>query len=100
MTVVGDGLQTRDYTYVKDVVEANIKSLTAPTEALGEIFNIGTGRRYSIMQLVSMIAKDNDNPNFIHIDKRKGEARNTQADISKAEKILGWKPTTHLGDWL
>ena len=101
MTVVGDGSQTRDYTYVKDVVEANIKAITAPTEALGEIFNIGTGRRYSIVQLVCMIgAKNNENPNFIHIDKRKGEARNTQADISKAEEILKWKPTTRLEDWL
>lgn len=110
MTVVGDGLQTRDYTYVKDVVEANIKALTAPKEALGEIFNIGTGQQYSVIDLVKLIGSrqtrgsssliQDENLFYVHIDERKGEARNTQADISKAEKILGWKPVTRLDDWL
>lgn len=98
MTVVGDGLQTRDYTYVQDVVDANIKAIKAPKEALGEIFNIGTGTRYSVLDLVKMIGCDT--ADHVHIPPRKGEARHTKADNSKAKLLLGWQPETSLPEWI
>ena len=98
MTVVGDGLQTRDYTHVSDVVEANIKAITAPKEACGELFNIGTGNSYSVLDLVKMVG--GKAADYIHIPPRKGEARHTKADITKAKNILKWKPSVDLNNWI
>jgi len=111
MTVVGDGLQTRDYVHVSDVVEANIKAIShessggrcIPKSLLrdqisAEIFNIGTGTQHSVLDLVHMIAgKD---ANYKHLPPRSGEARNTCADITKAQDILDWKPKIKLEDWI
>lgn len=94
MTVVGDGLQTRDYTHVYDVVKANILA-TECTEGFGEIFNIGTGKSYSILDLVDMIGGDS-----IHIEPRLGECRHTKANNEKAKKILKWEPTETLEEYL
>ena len=95
MTVVGDGLQTRDYTYVGDVVEANI--LAAENESIGnsEVINIGTGTNYSVLDLVEMI-----NGEYVHIPERPGEARETLADITRATKLLNWKPLVDLKQWI
>ena len=97
MTVVGDGLQTRDYTNVKDVVEANIlASLTDNKEALGEIFNIGCDKKYSVLDIVDMLKPGY----FEYIPERLGESRETLADISKANKLLNWYPKVELLDWM
>ena len=97
MTVVGDGLQTRDYTNVKDVVEANIlASLTDNKEVLGEIFNIGCGKKYSVLDIVDMLKAGY----FEYIPERLGESRETLADISKANKLLNWYPKVELLDWM
>ena len=80
MTVVGDGLQTRDYTNVLDVVEANILAAQCENEVTGEIFNIGCGKRYSVIDIVNMLK-----PGYLtYIAARLGEARDTLSDISKA----------------
>ena len=94
MTVVGDGLQTRDYTHVYDVVQANILA-TECTEGLGEIINIGTGISHNILDLVEMIGGDH-----IHIDPRPGECRHTKANNEKAKRILKWEPTQSLKEYL
>tara|TARA_R110000803_G_C11920725_1_gene314303 strand:- start:90 stop:974 length:885 start_codon:yes stop_codon:yes gene_type:complete len=94
MTVVGDGLQTRDYTNVKDVVNANILA-TECEEGFGEVYNIGTGKSYSILDLCNLIGGE-----FKHIPERIGEGRFTQADNSKAKKILKWEPKIKLEDYL
>lgn len=94
MTVVGDGLQTRDYTHVYDVVKANILA-TECTEGFGEIFNIGTGTSYSVLDLVHMIKGDHT-----HIPARIGESRHTKANNEKAKKVLKWEPTETLEDYL
>lgn len=94
MTVVGDGLQTRDYTHVYDVVQANILA-TECTEGLGEIINIGTGVSHNILDLVEMIGGDH-----IHIDPRPGECRHTKANNEKAKRILKWEPTQSLKEYL
>lgn len=94
MTVVGDGLQTRDYTNIKDVVNANILA-TECNIGFGEIFNIGTGKSYSILDLCRLIGGE-----FVHIPSRIGESRYTQADNSKAKKFLNWAPKIKLEDYL
>ena len=95
MTVVGDGLQTRDYTNVSDVVNANLSAAENNDVGNAEIMNIGVGRSYSVMDLVKLIGGD-----CIHIPPRIGESRHTLADISKANKLLGWNPKVNLNQWL
>jgi len=94
ITIVGDGLQTRDFTHVSDVVNANIAA-TKCTEGFGEIYNIGTGLQTSVLDLAKMIGGK-----YLHIDERPGECRFTQADITKANNILKWQPKVNLEDWL
>jgi len=94
ITIVGDGLQTRDFTHVSDVVNANIAA-TKCTEGFGGIYNIGTGLQTSVLDLAKMIGEE-----YLHIDERPGECRFTQANISKANDILKWTPKVKLKDWL
>tara|TARA_R100000081_G_scaffold3602_1_gene2043 strand:- start:458 stop:1366 length:909 start_codon:yes stop_codon:yes gene_type:complete len=94
MTVVGDGLQTRDYTNVEDVVQANILAMEVK-KGFGEIYNVGTGKEYSILDLVKIIGGE-----YEHIPERIGECRFTRADISKSKSILGYNPKVKLEDYL
>ena len=104
MTIVGDGLQRRDYTHVSDVVEANILASTSKNkDAVGEIFNIGSETNYNIHDLVKMISgKDTpqENDDFIYIPERPGESRETLSDCSKSYELLQWQPKTKLEDWI
>jgi UDP-glucose 4-epimerase len=84
-TVVGDGTQTRDFTFVTDVVDAFLRA--AESEIACEVFNVGSGNTYSINQLVSFLHGD-----VVHIDKRPGEPDCTFADIRKISKVLAWQP--------
>lgn len=84
-TVVGDGTQTRDFTFVTDVVEACM--MAASSDICNEIFNVGSGRTYSINKLVELLGGD-----VVHIPERPGEPDCTQADITKIRKLLGWEP--------
>ncbi len=94
MTVVGDGLQTRDYTNVADVVSANLAAMKVD-KGFGEIYNVGTGKDYSILDLVKMIGGE-----YTHIPERIGESRHTRANISKTKKVLDWEPIVKLKDYL
>ena len=96
MTIVGDGTQKRDFTFIEDVVEANIcASITQDPAAFGQVFNIGSGVNYSILELVNLIGGD-----YIHIDPRIGEAHTSLANISKATRLLKWEPKGSLKEWL
>ncbi|MCK4347164.1 MAG: NAD-dependent epimerase/dehydratase family protein, partial [Thermoplasmatales archaeon] len=89
--VFGDGTQTRDFTYVDDAVEANI--LSARSNAVGEVFNIGGGSRIHVNELIEKIEEMVDKKADIkYIEKQKGDVRDTWADVSKAEKMLHWAP--------
>jgi len=88
-TVVGDGRQTRDFTYVTDVADALVRA--ASSDAKGEIFNIGSGNTYSVNRLVELLGGP-----VVHIPKRPGEPDCTFADISKIQRQLGWKPKVSL----
>jgi len=90
-TVVGDGTQTRDFTFVTDVVDAFVKA--AKSSVVGEVFNVGTGKPQSINRLVKLLGG-----NVIHIPKRPAEPDCTCADITKTKKVLGWKPTVSFSE--
>ena len=99
MTVVGDGLQRRDFTYIGDVVEANIKAATTNNKKVfGEIFNIGSGINYNIFDLIKMIG--GENANYVHIPPRLAEIRESLSDCTKAHELLEWKPKVKLKDWI
>ena len=100
MTVVGDGLQTRDYTHVSDVVEANIAASKCK-EGFGGLFNIGCGKQHSVLDLTEMIGRAGGGKwKVLHIDSRPGESRHTLADISKSKEILKWEPKVQLEEWI
>ena len=94
MTIVGDGMQRRDYTHVQDVISANIKIIDSNLNGF-ETFNVGTGINYSVLEIAEMIGGP-----YKFIPKRKGEAKETLADISKINKILDWSPSIMLKDWI
>jgi len=96
MTIVGDGLQRRDFTHVSDVVDANMLAMnTESANIWGQTYNIGTGKNYSVLELAKMIGTK-----YTHIPERLGEARVTLADITKAKSSLGWQPKVELKDWI
>jgi len=100
LTIFGDGKQTRDFVFVEDVVSANILAATQP-KAIGEIFNIATGKETNIEQLVSIITQisNKENP-VIYADPRAGEVRHSRANIEKAQRMLGYNPETNLEEGL
>jgi nucleoside-diphosphate-sugar epimerase len=95
ITVFGDGTQTRDFTYVDDVVEANI--LAAKGNMVGEVFNIGGGSRINVKDLIEMMEDIiGKKARIKNIEKQKGDVRDTLADVSKAKKVLGWMPMVNI----
>ena len=88
--IYGDGSQTRDFTYVDDVVEANILSLDSPP---GEVFNIGGGERINLIDALRLIEKLlGKKAKVKKKDSQKGDLQDTLADIKKAKKILNYRP--------
>ena len=96
-TIVGDGEQRRDFTHVKDVVRANIAAAIRSECINGELINVGTGTNHSVNQIANMISSSNA---IEFIPPRPAEARVTLADISKAEKLLGYVPSIEISDWI
>ena len=84
-TVVGDGKQTRDFTFVTDIVQAMVSA--AKSNRSGQIYNVGSGTNVSVNRLVELLGGEK-----VHIPKRPGEPDCTFADIHKIQKELGWKP--------
>jgi nucleoside-diphosphate-sugar epimerase len=98
-TIYGDGQQTRDFSHVENIIDANVLACQAPKEALGESFNIACGGRVSLLDLVDTVNKilgKNVKPKLD--PPRPGDILHSQADISKAEKLLGWKPRINFAD--
>lgn len=85
LTVVGDGSQTRDFTFVTDVVDAMVQA--ADSQISGEVFNVGSGFTYSISYLANLLGGE-----VVHLPKRPGEPDCTFADIGKIKNMLGWQP--------
>ena len=97
LTIVGDGEQRRDFTYVGDIVNANIMAAISnpDDDAFGQVYNVGTGSNYSVNEIAAMISD-----NTIHIPPRVGESRITLANIQKIKKTFGWEPQVNVGDWV
>ncbi len=102
-TVVGDGTQTRDFTYVTDVAEAFLRA--AESDISGEAMNVGSNNHYSVNRLVELLSGEVE-----YIPKRPGEPDCTYADVSKIKRMLGWEARTsfdvgvsrmldHIDDW-
>ncbi len=99
-TIYGDGLQSRDFTYVKNVVDANLLACSAPGIA-GEAFNIACGDRITVnstLQMINKIAGTDTNP--IYTDPRPGDIKHSQADIRKAQGKLGYIPAVNFEEGL
>ena len=94
MTINGDGEQRRDFTYVGDVVNANILASQSENVGNGEVINIGNGDNRSINDIADMIGGER-----IHREPVI-EPKETLADNSLAEELLGWKPTQNIEDWV
>ena len=90
-TVVGDGEQTRDFTFVSDVADAFVTA--ARSEVSHEIFNVGSDNTYSVNRLVELLGGDK-----VHIPKRPGEPDCTYADITKIKRVLKWAPKVKFED--
>jgi UDP-glucose 4-epimerase len=94
----GDGLQTRDFVYVGDVVEANVLALDYPAAG---IFNIGTGQETDIRTIYLMLQKDAGSPlGPVHGPPKPGEQRRSVLDCARAREQLGWRPRVSLADGL
>jgi nucleoside-diphosphate-sugar epimerase len=93
-TIFGDGKQSRDFTYVDNVVEANLLACTAPSaEAAGRVFNVATGRRTDLYQTFQILKKIIGDPGEVKYgQEREGDVKHSLADISLAEKYLGYRP--------
>ncbi len=98
----GDGEQTRDFTFVENAVQANIKALfTTNPKAFGEVFNVAVGERISINYLFNELARlYGSDLKAEHRDDREGDIRNSLADISKAKELLGYDPQVRVGEGL
>ena len=97
LTIVGDGEQRRDYIYVKDVANANVMAAISnpDDEAYGQVYNVGSGKNYSVNEIASFISDDT-----INIPPRVGEARNSLANIDKIRKTFAWKPEMDVEEWI
>lgn len=90
----GDGEQSRDFTYIENVIEANLKACLAPREACGQAFNIAYGQRFTLNQMYNkmcQLLEADIQP--IHGPERVGDIRHSLADISKARRLLGYDPS-------
>ena len=100
-TVDGDGEQSRDFTFVADVVHANLLAAGAPTTVAGEVFNVACGNRTSLNEMLEMLRELTGEPiQPTYTDSRVGDVRHSQADITKARELLGFEPGYEFADGL
>ena len=94
LTIVGNGEQRRDFTYVGDVVSANIKAAHSPKVGKGEVINIGAGKNNSVNELAALIGGPTTSLPAVL------EPQESLADNSLAKELLDWFPTTTIYDWV
>lgn len=97
LTIVGDGLQRRDFVHVSDVVNANIRAAAAVVDSscYGQMYNIGSGENFSIKEIADWI-----DHNQVHIPARVGEVRVSLANIEKFQNAFNWEPMIKLDEWV
>ena len=100
ISIYGDGKQTRDFTFVSDAVAANLAAGEV-SEAIGEVFNIGGGSRVVLTDVLATMEKVIGQPiRKNYVERAMGDARHTSADVSKAQRILGYQPQVSLEEGL
>jgi len=95
LTVVGDGLQTRDFIHVSDIAAANLMVAEKDAETYGQVYNVGTGNATSVKKIATMISD-----RIEHIPPRPAEARHSLSNINKIKNTYGWNPTIKLDNWI
>jgi nucleoside-diphosphate-sugar epimerase len=99
-TVFGDGEQSRDFTYVSNVVDATLRAMETPG-ASGMVFNVGTGARFTLNQTLSLLGRISGKPaNAKYAPPRAGDIRDSQADVSLVRQMLGYVPTVDFEEGL
>ena len=102
ITIYGDGLQTRDFTYVENVLDANVLGASQPVErASGQVVNVGTGSRITLLDLVAIAEEVSGRPIKVrHLKERAGDVRDSQAGLDRARSVLGYEPRVSLREGL
>jgi UDP-glucose 4-epimerase len=99
--VYGDGRQSRDFTYISNVVDACISAAEAPSDVSGEVFNVGCGGSTTLLELLAMLSEIfHSEPGIEFTDARKGDVLHSQASIDKARRLLGYAPTVSVQEGL
>lgn len=100
--VHGDGKQTRDFTFVENAVQANVKAFfTSHKNAIGEAFNVALGESFSLLDLLQSLQEIlQTDVKAVHQDERAGDIKDSLADISKAQQLLDYHPNVHFKDGL
>src|SRR5262249_59799417 len=99
-TIYGDGEQTRDFTYVSNVVDGVLRACEA-SQASGEVINVATGGRISLNELLRTMNRIvGTTTEAIYQEPRAGDVRDSQADIAKARELLGYAPSVQLEEGL
>lgn len=99
INVYGDGLQTRDFTYISDVVEANL--LAATGDVAGEVFNVGGGNNITVTDLIKQIENAvGKEAKINYAEPQKGDVKDTLSDASKARKLMNWKTRVNISEGL
>lgn len=99
LNIHGDGKQTRDFVYVKDIAKANLMALYKNVE--NEIINVGTNERNSVLDLINNIEEVlNKDIKSIHTEERKGDIKDSYLDINKIKKLFDWEPEYQLNEGL
>ena len=100
--IYGDGEQSRDFTYIANVVHANLLAAHSPTPLLGEVINVGCGSQISVNQLAAEMARMLNRPDLkpVHHPERVGDIKHSFADITRARQLLNYQPLTPFGPGL
>ncbi|MFC1511183.1 NAD-dependent epimerase/dehydratase family protein [Candidatus Margulisiibacteriota bacterium] len=99
IVIYGDGKQTRDFTYISDIVDGNLAAMNS--DSLGEVFNLGGGSRVTLMQTIQMLEEImNKKARLKFVAKSHGDMRDTSADISKSQRLLDYQPKVSLKEGL
>src|SRR5699024_5496431 len=94
-TIYGNGQQSRDFTYIENVIEANLKACKAPSDIAGEVFNIAYGERETLEDVYASLCRSLQKEiKPLYVDERAGDIKHSHADIQKAEELLNYSP-----DW-
>lgn len=102
MTIFGDGLQTRDFTFIDNVVQANLLAASQPAaRASGHVANVGTGSRVTLMELVALAEEVSGRRILVrHLPDRAGDVRDSQASLERAREVLGYQPSVTIREGL